>query len=139
MLKSIGSVKWLADVSQAEFLPRGYNLSDPAEMDSFLDDFKCQRAVNLLKELVDRFKRDSSISGGVLVNKGAFILSLVSSHWCSVTAVFEICSTVLNRAVRSSLVDEDALDLPDRVCSRLYSPDGQLVQDIGMRVSLSPA
>jgi tubulin monoglycylase TTLL3/8 len=51
LLKSLQSVTWLADVSVNEIIPRGYDLSNPMEMQAFIDDFRVQKASSVLKRL----------------------------------------------------------------------------------------
>lgn len=40
LLKSLQSLIWLADVSSNDVIPRGYDLSIPAELLAFMDDYR---------------------------------------------------------------------------------------------------
>lgn len=59
LIKSLRSLIWLADVHTNDVIPRGYDLSVNSEMQAFIDDFRCQHSLNLLKDL---FKRVTGIS-----------------------------------------------------------------------------
>lgn len=53
LIKSLQGLVWLADVEANDVIPRGYDLSIPQEMQTFIDDFRCQRAENLLKSVYE--------------------------------------------------------------------------------------
>jgi len=59
LIKSLRNLVWLADVEPNDVIPRGYDLSVNSEMQAFIDDFRCQSALNILKEL---YKRVTGIS-----------------------------------------------------------------------------
>ena len=54
LIKSLRNLVWLADVHTNDVIPRGYDLSINNEMQTFIDDFRCQHALNILKELYVR-------------------------------------------------------------------------------------
>lgn len=54
LIKSLRSLVWLADVHANDVIPRGYDLSVNSEMQAFIDDFRCQSALNILKDLYIR-------------------------------------------------------------------------------------
>lgn len=51
LIRSLQSLKWMADIDANDIIPRAYDLSVIHEMQIFLDDFRCQRAENMLKKL----------------------------------------------------------------------------------------
>jgi hypothetical protein len=54
LLKSLQQLVWLDDVSAVDILPRGYDLSNPQEIQEYLDDFRVQEAECQLKRLYFR-------------------------------------------------------------------------------------
>lgn len=54
LIKSLSSLLWAADVSANDIIPRGYDLSTPSSMRSFIDDFRCEQAQILLRRLYKR-------------------------------------------------------------------------------------
>ena len=54
LLRSLQGLKWLADVEPNDIIPRGYDLCNPVEMLSFIDDFRCVKAENILKVVYTR-------------------------------------------------------------------------------------
>jgi tubulin monoglycylase TTLL3/8 len=51
LLKSLRNLVWLADVSMNDVIPRGYDLTQDVDMQAFIDDFRTQRAENLLLDI----------------------------------------------------------------------------------------
>ena len=54
LVKSLQSLTWSADISANDILPRGYDLTSPSQMRSFIDDFRCQQAEILLRIVYKR-------------------------------------------------------------------------------------
>lgn len=62
LIKSLQSMVWLADVDCKDIIPRAYDLSIQDEMQAFLDDFRCQKAEQILKKLYYAvFKQDPPV------------------------------------------------------------------------------
>jgi hypothetical protein len=51
LIRSLQSLVWLADVSNNDVIPRGYDLSTNDDMQAFIDDFRCGQAELILKKL----------------------------------------------------------------------------------------
>jgi tubulin monoglycylase TTLL3/8 len=51
LMKSLQQLNWVADVSPDDIFPRGYDLSSPLEIQEYLDDFRHDHVVNLMKQL----------------------------------------------------------------------------------------
>lgn len=53
-----------------EVIPRGYDLSVPQETQAFIDDFRCQRAENILKDIYARVTGLERPGEDLLVTEG---------------------------------------------------------------------
>lgn len=51
LIKSLQSLKWMADVDCNDIIPRAYDLSVQHDIQGFLDDFRSELAENILKKL----------------------------------------------------------------------------------------
>ena len=51
LMKSLQQLNWIADVSSDDIFPRGYDLSSPLEIQEYIDDYRHEHVVNLLKKL----------------------------------------------------------------------------------------
>jgi len=51
LMKSLHQLSWFADISPNDIFPRGYDLSSPLEIQEYLDDFRHDHVVNLMKKL----------------------------------------------------------------------------------------
>ena len=54
LIKSLSCMQWAADVTANDIIPRGYDLSTPAQLKTFVDDFRCQSAVIVLRKVYKR-------------------------------------------------------------------------------------
>lgn len=54
LIKSLSTLTDVADVHANDIIPRGYDLSAPAQMRAFIDDFRCQQAEIVLRAVYKR-------------------------------------------------------------------------------------
>lgn len=75
LLKSLQSLKWMDDVDCNDILPRGYDLSVSHDIQAFLDDFRCQKAENIIKRLYWRLTgiENPVVSASTANNPASFV------------------------------------------------------------------
>jgi tubulin monoglycylase TTLL3/8 len=106
LLKSLKNLIWLADVDIHEIIPRGYDLSNPYETKAFIDDFQCQRCINILTQVCNKVVGiDSNESKS---NMKETTTSRSIDQVLINPAVLETCCSVLERLLQP--YEEDFLD-----------------------------
>jgi tubulin monoglycylase TTLL3/8 len=109
LLRSLQSLVWLTDIPADEIIPRGYDLSSPVELGSFVLDFQFQEAENLLKGL---YQRATGFPGPHVANADADAPTSSATHTGSpsnsnTTSVAggQGASILVNRAVLEACLD----------------------------------
>jgi hypothetical protein len=95
LLLCLESLPWIADIRTEDILPRGYNLAEPAQLQAFIDDFKFQKAVSILKKLLEKWQSSKSSTHvnddfEISVSKGYYytLVIIVTILWLSATTHF---------------------------------------------------
>jgi tubulin monoglycylase TTLL3/8 len=108
LLKSLQPLTWFADISAGDIFPRGYDLSIPEEMQSFIDDFRIQNAASILKRIYFDLTGDPHINATSTTTAMTMLDNDQKGYQVNKAVVYACCD-ILERMLHP--LDEDYLDV----------------------------